>query len=261
MADGAANEVGKRRRDRQQDAVSSLSEQFGMDLDDGLDHRLDLASTNDTIAMMAALAAVGGGPRGLSFREATEEPSWWQGYLSYLAPWNNPAPVDGWDKALHWGKWTFWGIGVTSAAGAGAAAATGVGSMTLSEVGVAVSATATSVGAEAYVVGTLTAAQIQRLIASSGDRVVTVFTKLTQSPAANRVLYTSTNPRLCEEIRRGTLYVGRIPADLFQRLVAENLIRRELTEMGGVRDYAVISAEAMRILHHYFEATGGRPSP
>ncbi|NOX56957.1 MAG: hypothetical protein GXP27_21455 [Planctomycetes bacterium] len=35
---------------------------FGLSWSDGLDHRLDLASTDTTIAMMAALAATGGGP-------------------------------------------------------------------------------------------------------------------------------------------------------------------------------------------------------
>jgi hypothetical protein len=54
---------------------------------------------------------------------------------------------------------------------------------------------------QAAVVGTLTATQIQNLIQSSGNRVVPLFTRLSQSPAAKRILYTATNPRLCDQIQ------------------------------------------------------------
>ena len=117
-------------------------------------------------------------------------------------------------------------------------------------------------GAEAYVAGSLTASQAQRLIASSGGRVVTLYTQLTQSPAANRILYAAQNPQLAEQARRATLYAGRIPADLFNRLRIEGLIRFEQTSMNGVVDTAtVIEAEAMPLLHSYFQATGGDGTP
>jgi RHS repeat-associated protein len=121
-------------------------------------------------------------------------------------------------------------------------------------------------GREAVVLGSLTLSQIQGLIASSGDRVVTLFTRLSQSPAANRVLYTSMNPQLCNQIQhtagRTQLFVGRIPHDLFQRLVSDGFIRIEQTQMGNVVDKAyVISAEAMPLLQPFFEQSGGSGLP
>ncbi len=123
-----------------------------------------------------------------------------------------------------------------------------------------------AMGKEAVLVGTLTGTQIQALITSSGDRVVTLFTRLAQSPATDRLLYTATNPSLCNQIRHATektqLFVGRIPADLFHRLYYEGFIKVEYTQMGKVIDRAyVISAEAMPILHKYFEQSGGNGLP
>jgi hypothetical protein len=124
----------------------------------------------------------------------------------------------------------------------------------------------TTRGREAIVLGSLTASQIQGLIVSSGDRVVTLFTRLSQSPVANRALFTATNPNLCNQIQhtagRTQLYVGRIPYDLFERLRLEGVIRVEQTMMGNVVDRAyVISVEAMPLLQQYFERTGGDGLP
>ena len=115
-----------------------------------------------------------------------------------------------------------------------------------------------------YVIGTLTAANIQQLIISSGDRVVTLFTRLSQSPAVNRQLQTAMNQNLCNALpnpQATQTFIARIPQDLFQRLLLEGHIRSELVTMGNVRDHAyVISADAMRILHPYFQAAqGGAP--
>jgi len=106
----------------------------------------------------------------------------------------------------------------------------------------------------------LTASQIQALINSSGGRVVPVFTRLAQSPAANRICYTSKNPRLCNQIQKCTertqLYVGKIPLDLFNRLKVEGQIWTDQTQMGNVIDRAyVISPQAMAILRRFFEET------
>jgi hypothetical protein len=117
-----------------------------------------------------------------------------------------------------------------------------------------VGSAASKAGAEAYVVGTLTATQIQRLIASSGDKVVTIFSKLTSFPAANRVLCASDDTRLCETIKNGTMYVGRIPYDLYMRLKYDGLISTAVTEMNNVRGTEIIiKAEAMPILQQYFQ--------
>jgi RHS repeat-associated protein len=98
--------------------------------------------------------------------------------------------------------------------------------------------------------------EVQRLIQSSGNRVITVFTRLTQMPAANRHLYTWQNQAMCDTVRKGTDFIGRIPADLFQRLIYEKQILVERTMMGGkYEDAYVISAEAMAILQQYFEAS------
>jgi hypothetical protein len=108
---------------------------------------------------------------------------------------------------------------------------------------------------ETYVLGSLTAANVQQLVTSSGDRVVTLVTRLTAAPVSNRLLYTSQNVQLCNEIKtNGTsLFQGKIPLDLFNRLRLEGLIRIEKTLMGDqIDDAYVISAEAMSILHHYF---------
>ncbi|MEZ6100973.1 MAG: hypothetical protein R3E01_18695 [Pirellulaceae bacterium] len=90
----------------------------------------------------------------------------------------------------------------------------------------------------AAALGSLTAAQIQQLVSSSGDRVVTLFTRLSQSPVASQQLYTSANPNLCNQIQHVTgntqLYVGRIPYDLFQRLLYDGKILEQTTQMGGV---------------------------
>jgi hypothetical protein len=119
---------------------------------------------------------------------------------------------------------------------------------------------------QVYVVGTLTATQVQALIQSSGDRGVTLFARLSQSPAANRIMYTSTNPNLCNQIQTNAgktqMYSGKIPYDLFHRLRLEGLIRDEQTQMGIVVDKAyLIEAEAMAILQHYFQMIGGDGLP
>ena len=146
------------------------------------------------------------------------------------------------------------------------AGVTAAGSVPVSQIPARVTAFLAARGREAAVVGSLTSTQIQNLINSSGDRVTTVFTRLSQSPLANRALYTSTNPKLCDQIQHTTgrtqLYVARIPYDLFERLRLEQAIRVEQTQMGGVIDKAyVISAEAMPLLQPYFQQTGGDGIP
>jgi len=150
-------------------------------------------------------------------------------------------------------RWTK-GAATTSAVAAGAA----LGGPTIVQGGRTVAGGISAAGSKAYAVGTLTASQVQQLIASSGDKVVTVFTRLTQSPAANRMLSASTDPRLADQARKATMYVGRIPADLFHRLVAEGEITYATTEMHGVRGTEVIfSSRAMQILAEYFTKSGG----
>ncbi len=113
-------------------------------------------------------------------------------------------------------------------------------------------------GATLGAVGGMTASRIQGLIASSGDRVVTVFTRLTQSPAANRVLHASPNQALCNQMPHDKLFQGRIPYDLFQRLLHEKLIHSEMTRMNNVTDTAYrIEAGAMPFLQQYFKQVGG----
>ena len=83
-----------------------------------------------------------------------------------------------------------------------------------------------------------------------------LFTRLTSSPALNRALYTSTNPDLCEQVKTSStkLFEGRIPSDLFQRLLAEGLIVKQRTQMEGVVDDAyLILPQAMQILQQYFK--------
>lgn len=76
---------------------------------------------------------------------------------------------------------------------------------------------------------------------------MTVFTRLTQPPAAGRILHAATYMGLPHAIARGSMYVERVPADLFQRLVAEGQITFATTEIGGVRGTEVIfSAKAMQ---------------
>jgi hypothetical protein len=54
-------------------------------------------------------------------------------YWEYLAPWSNPAAVDGWDTALHVGKWAGWITGAV--AGTGAIAVWGWGTAGLATYG------------------------------------------------------------------------------------------------------------------------------
>ncbi len=158
------------------------------------------------------------------------------------------------------------GVGI----GAGAYGGTAIGGPLVAQGGRAATARLMALlatrGREAIFLGSLTANQIQGLIASSGDRAVTLFTRLSQSPVANRALYTATNPNLCNQIRHAAgktqLYAGRIPHDLFQRLRFDGFIRVEQTQMGNVVDKAyMISAEAMPLLQQYFEQTGGDGIP
>ena len=166
----------------------------------------------------------------------------WVGYTHQA--FHPPSPAD----KEKWERYAGYSAAAVSTAGLGIAA----GEATAG-VGVWVG----SIGARTYVIGTLTAAQMQLLIASSGDRVVTVFSRLTQSPATNRLLHTWQNPAMCDKVRQGTTYVGRIPADLFARLKAENLIKVQKIEMGGVVEEAyVFEAEVMPYLYQYFQASG-----
>jgi RHS repeat-associated protein len=142
-----------------------------------------------------------------------------------------------------------------AAVGAGGLVVAGAAEVTVGEAVTATGAAITGASAKVYIIGTLTAAQLQQLIASSGDKVVVLFTKLASSPAANRALSTSTDTRLCQTIQNGTMYVGRIPADVFARLEAEGFIEKSTTMMNGVvaTEYR-ISAQAMQILQQYFQS-------
>lgn len=137
---------------------------------------------------------------------------------------------------------------------AGGVVLSGGSALTVGEAAAIAGAAISGVGTEAYVVGTLTTSQIQALIRSSGGQVVTVFTKLASFPDANRLLYTATSPKLCNQIAQGCLYAGKIPQDLFRRLLAEGLIREETAMMGGVVETVyVIEAQAMPLLQQYFK--------
>ena len=105
----------------------------------------------------------------------------------------------------------------------------------------------------------LSRADIQNLIRSSGDKTITLYTRLCQAPVANRQLYTSTSQQLAfatPNTQALQVYSARLPFDLFQRLLAEGAIRAEQTQMADATGRAyVISAQAMTVLHPYFEPT------
>ena len=61
-------------------------------------------------------------------REESQGPGFWSLYGEYLAPWNNPPAVDGWDHVLHGGKWVGGAMAVVGSAGA-ALKAYGVGAV------------------------------------------------------------------------------------------------------------------------------------
>jgi hypothetical protein len=62
------------------------------------------------------------------------------------------------------------------------------------------------------------------------------------------------SPECHNQIPRGTMFVGKIPADLYARLKLDGLIKDEMTQMGKVTDVAIyFDAKVMPILSQYFQ--------
>lgn len=99
--------------------------------------------------------------------------------------------------------------------------------------------------------GTITAQEVENLVASSGGRTVQLFTKLTQSPTVGRAISLTTDRALAETARaEGQIYVFRVPQLLFKRMQLIQAISTPTTSMGGVvaSEYRVFLPDAVNII-------------
>jgi hypothetical protein len=187
------------------------------------------------------------------------EPGFWSGYWYYL--WN-PSRMDSDLRPYQYAALTTAAVSVTAIGGLGAASyygITAVGTVPLSQISATVAMEYQFAAAMAAASAPLTAAQAQRLVAQSGERVVTLFTRLSQSPMANQTLHTAMDPKLVHALQNSQanqMFTARIPAILFNDMLQRELIQRQAINMGRVQEYAyVITAEGMQFVQCYFRGS------
>jgi RHS repeat-associated protein len=112
------------------------------------------------------------------------------------------------------------------------------GSLLLEAAWVAAAAAAAAAAGGGVLVGPygqVTRAALEKAAQTQGP-TITVFTRLSQSPAANRALSVATDPALAAKVTDAAtrqLYSGQVPLDLVLKLERVGLAVRSITMMGG----------------------------